>query len=83
MAHDPMENHDGLVVDATPTYAMGTAQREAALTMLGRMKGPSHHAGGGQGLQYRAIRRRIVRDRRHAVSQRTRKRIEKVQPWNL
>ena len=39
MAHVLMENRHGLVVDATLTHATGTAEREAALTMLGRMKG--------------------------------------------
>lgn len=39
MAHVLMENRNGLVVDATLTHATGTAEREAALTMLGRMEG--------------------------------------------
>lgn len=34
-----MENRHGLVVDATLTHATGTAEREAALTMLARMRG--------------------------------------------
>src|SRR6195952_5975795 len=34
-----MENRNGLVVDATLTHATGTAEREAALTMLDRRKG--------------------------------------------
>jgi hypothetical protein len=33
-----MENRNGLVVDATLTHATGTAEREAALTMLNRRK---------------------------------------------
>ena len=41
MAHVLMENRNGLVVDATLTHATGTAEREAALTMLERMEG--HH----------------------------------------
>jgi len=39
MAHVLMENRNGLVVDAILTHATGTAEREAALTMLGRMEG--------------------------------------------
>ncbi|MGZ0075251.1 IS5 family transposase (plasmid) [Sphingobium limneticum] len=39
MGHVLMENRHGLVVDATLTHATGTAEREAALTMLSRMKG--------------------------------------------
>jgi transposase len=41
MGHILMENRNGLVVDAILTHATGTAEREAALTMLGRMEG--HH----------------------------------------
>ena len=33
-----MENRHGLVVDATPTHATGTAEREATQTMLDRPK---------------------------------------------
>jgi transposase len=36
MGHVLMENRNGLVVDATLTLATGTAEREAALVMLGR-----------------------------------------------
>lgn len=39
MGHVTMENRNGLVVDATLTHASGTAEREAALDMLGRMEG--------------------------------------------
>jgi transposase len=39
MAHVLMENRHGLVVDATLTHATGTAEREAGLIMLSRMKG--------------------------------------------
>jgi hypothetical protein len=39
MGHALMENRNGLVVDATLTRATGTAEREAALTMLDRRKG--------------------------------------------
>ena len=38
MGHVLMENRHGLVVDATLTHATGTAEREAALTMLGRLQ---------------------------------------------
>jgi transposase len=36
MGHVLMENRNGLAVDATLTHATGTAEREAALTMLDR-----------------------------------------------
>lgn len=39
MGHVLMENRHGLVVDAMLTHATGTAEREAAVTMLARMKG--------------------------------------------
>ncbi|QXZ82224.1 IS5 family transposase [Rhizobium sp. L51/94] len=39
MGHVIMENRNGLVVDATLTHATGTAEREAALDMVGRMDG--------------------------------------------
>lgn len=39
MGHVLMENRHGLVIDATLTHASGTAEREAALTMVSRMKG--------------------------------------------
>ena len=43
MGHLLMENRNGLIVDATLTQASGTAEREAALAMLGRQAG-RHHA---------------------------------------
>ena len=39
MGHLLMENRHGLIVDATLTPATGTAEREAALAMLGRLAG--------------------------------------------
>ena len=39
MGHLLMENRHGLIVDATLTHATGTAEREAALAMLGRLAG--------------------------------------------
>jgi len=39
MGHLLMENRNGLIVDALVTQASGTAEREAALTMLGRQAG--------------------------------------------
>jgi transposase len=39
MGHLLMENRHGLIVDAMLTTATGTAEREAALTMLGRLEG--------------------------------------------
>ena len=39
MGHLLMENRHGLIVDAVLTPASGTAEREAALTMLGRQAG--------------------------------------------
>jgi len=37
MGHVLMENRNGLAVDATLTHATGTAERDATLTMLGRL----------------------------------------------
>lgn len=39
MGHLLMENRHGLIVDAMVTVATGTAEREAALTMMGRQRG--------------------------------------------
>jgi hypothetical protein len=39
MGHLLMENRSGLIVDALVSEASGTAEREAALTMLGRLAG--------------------------------------------
>lgn len=39
MGHVLMENRHGLIVDAMLTKATGTAEREAALVMLGRLEG--------------------------------------------
>jgi len=39
MGHLLMENRQGLIVDAVLTHATGTAEREAALTMLERLQG--------------------------------------------
>jgi transposase len=39
MGHLLMENRNGLIVDAALTPATGTAEREAALAMLGRRRG--------------------------------------------
>jgi len=39
MGHVLMENRNGLAVDAALTHATGTAEREAALTLLDRRKG--------------------------------------------
>lgn len=39
LGHILLENRHGLVVDAELTQASGTAEREAALTMVGRMRG--------------------------------------------
>jgi transposase len=49
MGHALMENRNGLAVAGTVTHATGTAEREAALAMIGRPK--RRHA-------HRAIRRR-------------------------
>lgn len=40
MGHLLMENRNGLIVDAALTQATGTAEREAALTMLDRRRAP-------------------------------------------
>ena len=51
MGHLLMENRNGLIVDALLTPATGTAERDAAETMLGRQSGPaSRQPRGRQGL---------------------------------
>ena len=51
MGHLLMENRNALIVDAALTRASGTAEREAALAMLGRRKKARRvHAGRRQGL---------------------------------
>jgi hypothetical protein len=39
MVHLLMENESGLLIDAVLTPASGSAERETALTMLGRLAG--------------------------------------------
>jgi transposase len=51
MGHLLMENRNGLIVDALVTPASGTAERAAALAMLGQPDGPApRHPGRRQGL---------------------------------
>jgi transposase len=52
--HLLMENHNGLIVDAMLTPASGTAEREAALSMLGRQPG-RHRATRGAAKGYDAL----------------------------
>jgi transposase len=40
LGHALMEHRNGLIVDATLTHATGTAEREAALAMIGRIRKP-------------------------------------------
>lgn len=47
MGHVLMENRNGLVVDVTVTKATGTAEREAALEMLGKIPGKRRITVGG------------------------------------
>jgi len=44
MGHILMENRNGLIVDVEITHASGTAEREAALKMLGRRGGKHKRA---------------------------------------
>jgi len=44
MGHILMENRNGLIVDVEVTHASGTAEREAALKMLGRRNGKHKRA---------------------------------------
>jgi transposase len=50
MGHFVMENRHGLIVDTELTLATGTAEREAALSMLKRRGPSSHHACRRKGL---------------------------------
>src|SRR5437879_7091528 len=47
MAHVLMQNRNGLVVDATTTTASGTAEREAAIAMVGDVPGGERITLGG------------------------------------
>lgn len=47
MGHILMENRNGLVVDVAMTHATGTAEREAALEMLGKIPGKRRITVGG------------------------------------
>ena len=46
MGHALMENRNGLVVSGALSRASGTAEREAALEMLGRHRSGQHRPGG-------------------------------------
>ena len=84
MGHVLMENRNGLIVDAMLTPATGTAEREAAVAMMGRQPGRHRrHARRRQGLRHRGLRRRLralnvtphvaqnTTDRRSAIDGRT------------
>jgi len=79
-----MKNRHGLVVDATLTHATGTAEREAALTMLARMRGRHRitlAADKNNTNRPSAIDGRTTQHPGYTVSLRIRKRIEEVFGW--
>ncbi len=49
--HVLMENRNGLVVDTDLTHANGTAECEAAITMVTRLRGGASNAGRRQGIR--------------------------------
>jgi hypothetical protein len=72
MGHILMENRNGLIVDVEITYASGSAEREAALAMLGRRDNKDKHS---------AVDGRIKRHAGYRQSLRIRKRIEEAFGW--
>ena len=75
--HVLMENRNGLVVDLELTQATGTAEREAALKMLGRLKRRHRTTVGADkgydtkdfvaGCRKRAVSPHVARKRRHSA----------------
>ncbi|MCH7970063.1 MAG: IS5 family transposase [Chloroflexi bacterium] len=75
--HVLMENRNGLVVDLALTQATGTAEREAALEMLGRLEGGNRATVGADkgydtkdfvtGCRERAVSPHVARKRRHSA----------------
>jgi transposase len=65
MGHLLMENRHGLIVDTLVSQATGTAERDAALTMLGRQGGRHRRARCRQGVRPGGVRRRSARPERH------------------
>lgn len=75
--HVLMENRNGLVVDLALTQATGTAEREAALEMLGRLEGGNRATVGADkgydtkdfvtGCRKRAVSPHVARKKRHSA----------------
>jgi transposase len=75
--HVLMENRNGLVVDLALTQATGTAEREAALEMPGRLEGGNRATVGADkgydtkdfvtGCRERAVSPHVARKRRHSA----------------
>ena len=74
MGHALMENRNGLAVDAALTRATGTAEREAALSMLDRRpQGRPRHAWDRQGLRRHRLRPGPARPHGDAARRRQRR----------
>lgn len=66
LAHGLMENRNGLIVDVETTQASGTAERDAAVTMLTRHVGkPGATVGGDKGYDTKDF---VARTRAHGVT---------------
>ncbi len=66
LAHGLMENRNGLIVDVQTTPATGTAERDAALTMLERhVRKPTATVGGDKGYDTKDF---VARARKHGVT---------------
>ena len=66
MGHLLMENGNALIVDAALTEASGTAERDAALAMVGRRERGVDHAGCRQGLRRGRLRGRLAQPHHHS-----------------
>ena len=68
LAHGLMENRSGLIVDVETTPASGTAERDAAITMLQRsVRKQGATLGGDKGYDTQGLRRALARQRRNTA----------------
>ena len=68
LGHVLLEHRSGLIVQATVTPADGHGERDAALTMIERLRGPAPpHRGGRQGLRHARLRGGAAHDGRDAA----------------
>jgi hypothetical protein len=66
LGHVMTENRNGLVIDTALTLATGTAEREAALEMIGNLPDASRITlGADKGYDTDGVRRAVAFDERH------------------